>query len=145
MTRSCSSPRAGAGPSVHLSGNQSSACTQPRNSSMRTADARSPRTSASATPERARWLRSQSRMAGCTPYRITEKLLLTLVGVVDDAAGARLFEVEVHHLVHVLGELDLAVGDLAQRGDRRLVVTTHQWACALGELTSALSGENHER
>src|SRR5437588_1358329 len=83
-------------------------------------------------------------------WRRRGRLLLLLavllgVGIVDDAARARLFEMLIDDFGDVLGEAHLAVGNFAQRRDGRLVVAADERAAAFGELSRALGGEDHQR
>jgi hypothetical protein len=75
----------------------------------------------------------------------SDAALLAVADFFGEAALARVTKVIFDGLADVLVELDLAVGDLAERGHGRLVVALEQRTRALGELTRALRGEDDER
>src|SRR5690242_17790637 len=62
-----------------------------------------------------------------------------------EPAVARLVKIVLHRLLDRLLEAHLALGDLAQRRDRRLVVALDERLGALGQLARALRGEDDQR
>src|SRR5262245_26966509 len=72
-------------------------------------------------------------------------LLAQRLVVVEDAALARLGQVALHGLLNLFVELDLAVGNFAQRRDRWFVRTLDQRLGVLRQLARPLGRQNSER
>src|SRR5262249_29485300 len=61
------------------------------------------------------------------------------------AAGLHLVQVLPDGALDRLIEMNLTLGDLAQRRDGRLVVAHHERAAAVGQLARAFGAENNQR